>query len=97
MKGNRSVSVVAIRDTRHSRQGDRTYTAAVPIEGTADFELIGATEGVATAKAEVLEPPTEGETGRGRDKAPRDDTTKRPHGPDGRVSVSTSDYGTGRE
>ena len=33
-----------------------THAAVVPAKGTASLEIIDATEGVATAKAEALEP-----------------------------------------
>src|SRR5579863_6403450 len=55
-----------------------TNAAAVPAKGTASLEIIGATEEVATANAEALEPrawvrPGQGEAERGLDPAARKD------------------------
>ena len=52
-------------------------TNAVSIKGIAGFKLIGA-----TVKAEALEPPTEGKTGRRRDKALQDNMAKCTRGSD---------------
>ena len=49
-----------------------TNATAVPAEDAAGIELFGATEQVATAKAEALEPQAENEAGRGLRMAPRE-------------------------
>ena len=54
-----------------------TNTTAVPAEGAAGIELFGATEQVATAKAEALEPQAENEAGRGLRMAPREGEIER--------------------
>ena len=50
---------------------------AVPAEGAAGIELFSATEAVATAKAEALEPWAEDEAGRGLEMAAREGATER--------------------
>jgi hypothetical protein len=50
--------------------------APAPAENTASIELIGTTEGAATAKPEALEPRAEGMAWRVSDTAPREGSTE---------------------